>query len=110
MDIAVDEFRLHDMEEASTTVADDEPPIERSLPPTKRTSKVLSDSESHKEPRCRYPTPSLTSVQSLGATATSFDIWAPPQNSTSVKTVGKRPRTGQRILPDSPELPYLLLV
>lgn len=52
VDRAVEEYHLGDMEEPSTNVVDDEPAIVRSLPRAKRTSKIRSDYELHKEPQC----------------------------------------------------------
>lgn len=91
-DRAVDEYRLRNMEEASTTVADNEPSTERSPSRSTRPSKITSDFESHKEPCpsfCRfgsssrrnhletsalkvaiqYKTLSLTVLRSVGATS-----------------------------------------
>lgn len=50
MVLAVDEYLVHDMEQALTIGADNESPIECSPPSAMRPSKILPDSESQKEP------------------------------------------------------------
>lgn len=56
VDGSVDNYSLRHMGEILTTVGEDEPSIESLLPSAARPSKILYDSESHREPhrsRCR---------------------------------------------------------